>query len=90
LRDFLSVHQQLEKKRKKEKEREMICRRKRERIEVYHERSFTVARTAQGKTVGVIAVREPGGGESVNGERQRSKSSRRYHSLCGSRALRRS
>lgn len=47
-----------------ERERERIRKRKRE-IEVYHERSFTVARTAQGKTVGVIAVLEPGG--SVNG-----------------------
>lgn len=61
--------------------------RRRRRIEVYHERSFTVARTAQGRMVGIIAVQKSEGSEGGGGggEAERSKSSRRYHSLCGSR-----
>lgn len=83
-RDFLSARQQLERKRKKrEREREMIRRRRRENRGLSRE-IFHGCKDGAGQNGG--GNRRSGAGGVGERGRQRSKSSRRYHSLCGSRA----
>lgn len=96
-RDFLSAHQQLEgeekegrngekekqKGRKSEREKEMIRRSKRENRGLSRE-IFHGCKDGAGQNGG--GNRRSGAGGVGEWGRQRSKSSRRYHSLCGSRA----